>query len=174
MIPWHFSLPNPSKIFVLTPCTKRWQTNPLKVGFDLVKNIVPFSILCVSVVSWALSNSVKRLGHFCFANVCIPQIHFKTVFCVNRHQAVTRIRCNWSHFNLFCVVYCVLLCVSVLCPLSKSPEYLWAHTATFPPAPEKNKVSKSKNRDWGWGSWEAGRLWKERLWYFLLLPLVLV
>ena len=46
-----------------------------------------------------LNNSVKRLGHFCFANVCIPQIHLKTVFCVNRHQTVTRIRCNWSHFN---------------------------------------------------------------------------
>ena len=90
---------------------------------------------------WALSNSVKRLGHFCFANVCIPQIHLKTVFCVNRHQTVTRIRCNWSHFNLFCVVYCVLLCVSVQCPLSKSPEYLWAHTATFPPAPEKKTRS---------------------------------
>ena len=31
---------------------------------------------------------------------------------------------------------------SILCPLFVSPEYLWAHTATFPPAPEKTRSAK--------------------------------
>ena len=48
------------------------------------------------------------------------------------YQSVTHILC--LRFSLFCI--------SVLCPVSVSPEYLWAHTATFPPAPEKTRSAK--------------------------------